>query len=682
MKRLSRLNLTFLIASWLIITLLSALPLMLNHEHSERVKAQQIAQTTLRILPENITGVNLNENFTVFIVIENVLDLYGFDIQLRWDPSIIHCVGWELHVPVEDYPDGVLHETVMVVKNVVDENDNIPYAEPGAMGWWAATSLAPAEPFSGNGTVVTLTFQVVGQGSCKIEFIRTSSTPMLTDPNGSPIPFEAYDANFVYSGAPTAVFSYWPSVGVKGAPVIFNASESVSNAGKIISYIWSFGDGTTNKTDQPVINHVYIEAGDYEVMLTVVNDKNVSSTPYKKIVKVLEYRDIKVANVYASPSYVEINQTVFIEVKVANLEKIGVTENCSIAVYYNHTAISLTSSLNLSKWAIISEKTVQLQPTQEKSFIFEWNTAGWNITEGSYYFLATVKELPYERNVTDNMLITESPIYMTKKVREDLAILNIEILAKYGDKSYQPPAIYGEDIQIKPVIYNNSTRPEANYTVTIFINGSKMLEKYITSFLDPQRIYKEILYRMTKPNAGVYNITATLYFDKDENLANNRVTTFVNVVMPPELNITWSPKSITVNQTVTFFANESVKDSRNRILNYTWILHSLRSGKNIYLNGKAITVQFPTEGNWTVTLIVTDSFGIKYSPTREMSSGYSVTVMIEVKPIPPNLLVDYLAIAAVITVIVVLAIFYHQRSKKLSRITEDMFEGEDDIIEF
>jgi len=682
MKRLSRLSLTFLIASWLMITLLSALPLMLNHEHSEEVKAQQIAQTTLRILPENITGVNLNENFTVFIVIENVLDLYGFDIQLRWDPSIIHCVGWELHVPVEDYPDGVLHETAMVIKNVVDESASIPGSEPGAMGWWAATSLAPAEPFSGNGTVVTLTFQVVGQGSCKIEFVRTSSTPMLTDPNGSPIPFEAYDANFVYSEAPTAVFSYWPSVGVKGAPVIFNASESVSNAGKIVSYIWSFGDGNITKTAQPVINHVYIEAGDYEVMLTVVNDKNVSSTPYKKIVKILEYRDIKVANVYASPSYVEINQTVFIEVKVANLEKIGVTENCSIAVYYNHTAISLTSSLNLSDWTFIIEKTVQLQPTQEKSFIFEWNTAGWNITEGSYYFLATVKKLPYERNATDNMLITENPIYMTKKVREDLAILNIEILAKYGDKSYQPPAIYGEDIQIKPVIYNNSTRPEANYTVTILINGSKMLEKYVTSSLDPQRICKEILYRMTKPNAGLYNITATLYFDRDENLANNRVTTFVNVVMPPELNITWSPKSITVNQTVTFFANESVKDSRNRILNYTWILHSLRSGKNIYLNGKAITVQLPTEGNWTVTLIVTDSFGIKYSPTREMSSGYSVTVTIEVKPIPPNLLVDYLAIAAVITVIVVLAIFYHQRSKKLSRITEDMFEGEDDIIEF
>jgi len=37
---------------------------------------------------------------------------------------------------------------------------------------------------------------VVGQGSCKIEFVRTSSTPMLTDPNGSPIPFEAYDAIF------------------------------------------------------------------------------------------------------------------------------------------------------------------------------------------------------------------------------------------------------------------------------------------------------------------------------------------------------------------------------------------------------------------------------------------------------------------------------------------------------
>ncbi|MCD6241779.1 hypothetical protein J7K27_09800, partial [Candidatus Bathyarchaeota archaeon] len=85
------------VAALIAVTLLSMSTLAF---HMPTASAQQ---TKIYVNPPTIKDVAPSENFTVFIVIENVLDLYGFDIQLRWDPSIIHCVGWELHVPVEDY---------------------------------------------------------------------------------------------------------------------------------------------------------------------------------------------------------------------------------------------------------------------------------------------------------------------------------------------------------------------------------------------------------------------------------------------------------------------------------------------------------------------------------------------------------------------------------------------------
>jgi len=139
--------------------------------------------------------------FKVAIVIENVQDLYGLDVQLNWTTKYIKYVDHVFTVPVDDYPDpippspyaGILHSPHMSIKDVVDESDNIPGAELGTMGWWAATSLAPAESFSGNGTVVVLTFRLDYQPfdyeapngvDAIIHFVAVT----LSDPSGVPIP--------------------------------------------------------------------------------------------------------------------------------------------------------------------------------------------------------------------------------------------------------------------------------------------------------------------------------------------------------------------------------------------------------------------------------------------------------------------------------------------------------------
>ena len=76
-----------------------------------------------------------------------------------------------------------------------------------------------------------------------------------------------------FDGIPEAIVSYPAAVGV-GQNVTFDASKSV-DVGFIVSYEWSFGDGT-NGTG-PVVSHAYDKGGTYQVTLNVTNDEGVSS---------------------------------------------------------------------------------------------------------------------------------------------------------------------------------------------------------------------------------------------------------------------------------------------------------------------------------------------------------------------------------------------------------------------
>jgi PKD repeat protein/C1A family cysteine protease len=58
--------------------------------------------------------------------------------------------------------------------------------------------------------------------------------------------------------------------------VTFNGLESSDEDGKIASYQWKFGDGTTGKG--AVVSHTYKKKGTYTVQLTVTDDKKANST--------------------------------------------------------------------------------------------------------------------------------------------------------------------------------------------------------------------------------------------------------------------------------------------------------------------------------------------------------------------------------------------------------------------
>jgi nucleoid-associated protein YgaU len=68
---------------------------------------------------------------------------------------------------------------------------------------------------------------------------------------------------------PTAVISGRTS-GLVGETVSFSGADSSDEDGRIVSYAWNFGDGTTGSGRD--VTHSYSAAGSYKITLTVTDD--------------------------------------------------------------------------------------------------------------------------------------------------------------------------------------------------------------------------------------------------------------------------------------------------------------------------------------------------------------------------------------------------------------------------
>lgn len=81
---------------------------------------------------------------------------------------------------------------------------------------------------------------------------------------------------------PMAAFSSTPNPSDAGESVTFDAGASAdqdsANGGGIVSYLWSFGDGSTESSSSPVVSHAFSAAGSYRVMLTVRDDDGESAS--------------------------------------------------------------------------------------------------------------------------------------------------------------------------------------------------------------------------------------------------------------------------------------------------------------------------------------------------------------------------------------------------------------------
>jgi len=193
------------------------------------------AQTSITVAPlsqEFGPASCVGTHFTVAVEVRNVVDLWGADIQFGWDETWIGYVGHHKHIPVETWPDGILHSPTIPVRDVVSEGVPMPDADPNSDYWLAEASMVPARPFDGSGIAFHMEFVILKQGAPgdpdkTLTLDITAFT--LADNNGNIIaPVAEYDGTVV-------IHSYIPS------PKLSVLPEEVSNipaGNNFVSEIW------------------------------------------------------------------------------------------------------------------------------------------------------------------------------------------------------------------------------------------------------------------------------------------------------------------------------------------------------------------------------------------------------------------------------------------------------------
>jgi len=121
------------------------------------ITIKSASETEVRVEPFS-SFADPDNNFTINIHLMNIQNLYGVEVRLLWNASLLRLIRANVTLGVQSYPQGILNEPVEVFYNKID-NDIGEYL-------LVATSTSPAEPFNGNGNIVTLTFIVTNQGSC------------------------------------------------------------------------------------------------------------------------------------------------------------------------------------------------------------------------------------------------------------------------------------------------------------------------------------------------------------------------------------------------------------------------------------------------------------------------------------------------------------------------------------
>jgi hypothetical protein len=124
--------------------------------------SQASGNTVVRVQPST-TVVSVGETFSVGVAVESVENLYGLDVTLRWNDSVLQFQSVDLRLGVESHPDGVLHEDSGAEIYVAENNAS------EAQYHLAATAVNPASSFNGSGTVFSVSFKALSAGRSSLE---------------------------------------------------------------------------------------------------------------------------------------------------------------------------------------------------------------------------------------------------------------------------------------------------------------------------------------------------------------------------------------------------------------------------------------------------------------------------------------------------------------------------------
>lgn len=171
-----------------------------QEENTSPAAAQDSA--TVLLDPSSAT-VSVGEPVVVDVRIQDVAGLFGADVRLEYDPTVVEVVDANTLVPGTQIDSGdfpnISSGTGFVAQNTVD-------SEEGTIGY-AMTLLSPAEPVNGSGTLASITFRGKAVGSSEVSF----TSVLLSDTNANQIPAAKTGGTITVAGGPSPTATSEPA---------------------------------------------------------------------------------------------------------------------------------------------------------------------------------------------------------------------------------------------------------------------------------------------------------------------------------------------------------------------------------------------------------------------------------------------------------------------------------------
>lgn len=195
----------------------------------QMVVVEANAETIVRVEPY-ASFAHVGETFTVNVTVFDVQNLYGVEITLYWNSSILDVVKIDVRLGIASHLDGVLHGDVFIAKNETNPEEG-KYLLAG-------TSTAPAPPFNGSGNIVRITFNTTNASDSKLDLETKLSDwppqdriPRISWPIEHTTIDGFFDMNTPIIGIPTRIPSdqVLPNQSVKVSVNVTDSASGVKN---------------------------------------------------------------------------------------------------------------------------------------------------------------------------------------------------------------------------------------------------------------------------------------------------------------------------------------------------------------------------------------------------------------------------------------------------------------------
>jgi len=230
-------------------------------------------ETIVKVDPEEHFA-KVSETFKINISVINVENLYGVEVNLYWNPSVLKLINISVRLGIENNPDGVLFNPISIYKNETTENGRYVIA---------GSSSSPAPSFNGSGNIVQLTFKVIGFGNSVLDLETELASNIMTPTGVEPITHTTIDG------------FYYP-IQVSANPEDINLGENISIQGIIskpqantkVKILYKRSDSTEWKTigyattdDQGKFSYTWTptESGTYHVKCTASIENTEGTSP-------------------------------------------------------------------------------------------------------------------------------------------------------------------------------------------------------------------------------------------------------------------------------------------------------------------------------------------------------------------------------------------------------------------